>query len=152
MTNETADCADFADEAALSRGAGIDERDPQTYAIIGAAMEVHRRLGHGFLEVVYQEALEVELAERGIPFSREVEIPIVYRDRTLACGYRADFVCFNEVIVELKVLRHVADVERAQVINYLKATGLHKALLLNFGGASLEHKRFVRQPTHLRNL
>jgi GxxExxY protein len=152
MTDETADYADSADGATSNRSADSEERDPQTYAIIGAAMEVHRRLGHGFLEAVYQEALKIEFAERGIPFLREVEIPIVYRDLTLACSYRADFVCFTEVIVELKALRQVTDIERAQVINYLKATGLRKALLLNFGGASLEHKRFVRQPAHLRNL
>lgn len=127
-------------------------RDPQTYAIIGAAMEVHRRLGRGFLEAVYQEALEVEFGERGVPFRREVEIPIVYRERQLACSYRADFVCYGDVIVELKALRLVTDTERAQVINYLKATGLQRALLLNFGTPSLDHKRFVREFNPLRNL
>ena len=108
-------------------------------------MEVHRRLGHGFLEVVYQEALQVEFAEQGVPFQREVEIPILYRERQLACTYRADFVCFGDVIVELKALKSLTDIEHAQVINYLKATGLQRALLLNFGAASLEHKRLVRQ-------
>ena len=127
-------------------------RDPQTYAIIGAAMEVHSRLGHGFLEAVYQEALAIEFTERSIPHLREVEIPVFYRGTELACGYRADFVCFDEVIVELKAVRQVTDVERAQVINYLKATSLHRALLLNFGAPSLEHHRLVREYTHLRNL
>lgn len=110
-------------------------------------MEVHRRLGHGFLEAVYQEALAIELSEREVAFQREVEIPISYRGRQLACSYRADFVCYGAVLVELKALKHVTDVERAQVINYLKATGLQRALLLNFGAASLEHKRIVRQFT-----
>ena len=136
----------------LNRDTGDETRDPQTYAILGAAMEVHRRLGSGFLEVVYQEALEVEFGERSVPFQREVEIPIMYRDRQLACTYRADFVCFGDVIVELKALRQVTDVERAQVVNYLKATGLQRALLLNFGTSGLEHKRFVREFNHLRNL
>ncbi len=136
----------------MNRGADDGTRDQQTYAIIGAAMEVHRRLGQGFLEVVYQEALAVEFSERSVPFTREFEIPIMYRDRQLACTYRADFVCFGEVIIELKALRQVTDVERAQVINYLKATGLQRALLLNFGTPSLEHKRFVREFSHLRNL
>jgi GxxExxY protein len=147
MTDETADCADFADGTILNRVADGDERDPQTYAIIGATMEVHRRLGSGFLEVVYQEALAIELAERGVAFQREVEIPIHYRGRQLTCSYRADFVCYGDVLVELKALKQVTDVERAQVINYSKATGLQRALLLNFGAASLEHKRIVRQFT-----
>jgi GxxExxY protein len=129
----------------LDRTADADKRDPQTYAIIGAAMEVHRRLGSGFLEAVYQEALQVEFSEQSVPFQREVEIPIRYRDRQLGCSYRADFVCFGDVIVELKALRALADIEQAQVINYLKATGLQRARLLNFGAASLEHKRVVRQ-------
>lgn len=136
----------------MNRDVDDGTRDPQTYAIIGAAIEVHRRLGHGLLEAVYQEALELEFKERRVPFQREVEIPIVYRERQLACSYRADFVCYGEVIVELKALRQVTDVERAQVINYLKATDLQRALLLNFGTTSLDHKRFVRQPAHLRNL
>jgi GxxExxY protein len=115
-------------------------------------MEVHRRLGYGFLEAVYQEALGIEFAERGVPFRREVEIPIVYRERQITCNYRADFVCYDDVIVELKALRKVTDVERAQVINYLKATGMQRALLLNFGAPSLEHHRLIRERTHLRNL
>ncbi len=121
--------------------------DRETYAITGAAMEVHRRLGQGFLEAVYQEALAIELEERGIPFAREVAIPIVYKDRTLECSYRADFVCYDGVIVGLKAIRQITDIERAQVINYLKATGAQRALLLNFGAASLEHKRFLNHPS-----
>lgn len=116
--------------------------DSQTYAIIGAAMEVHARLGAGFLEAVYQEALAIELEHLNIPFRREVDIPITYREVQLACVYRADFVCFGDVIVELKALRQITDVERAQTIHYLRATGMKRALLLNFGARSLQQERF----------
>ena len=117
--------------------------DPQTYALIGAAMEVHRHLGHGFLEAVYQEALAWELAARDIPLHREVTLPVKYKNRVLACGYRADFVCFETVILELKAIGQLTGVDEAQVITELKATGLNRALLLNFGAPSLEYKRFV---------
>lgn len=120
------------------------ERDPQTYSIIGAAMEVHRQLGSGFLEPVYQEAFAVELGERGVPFCREVLVPIQYKGRILACTYRADFICYGEVLVELKAISRITHVEIAQVLNYLKATGLKRALLINFGGQSLEFERIVR--------
>jgi GxxExxY protein len=120
-----------------------DGRDQQTYAIIGAAMEVHRQLGHGFLEAVYQEALAIELTERAIPHEREVEIPVMYRGTPLGCRYRADFICYGEVIVELKAMREMGKIEQAQVLNYLKASGLRHGLLVDFGGQSLEHKRFI---------
>jgi GxxExxY protein len=120
-------------------------RDPQTHAIIGAAIEVHRHLGQGFLESVYQEAVALELTERSIPFDREVELPIYYKGQVLACGYRADFVCFGEIILELKAIRELSEREHAQILNYLKATGFSRGLLLNFGSAPrLETKRFVR--------
>lgn len=119
------------------------ERDAQTGAILGAAVEVHRCLGRGFLEAVYQEALARELYERRIPFRREADLPICYKGQVLACGYRADFVCYDSIIVELKALEAVGKVEMAQVLNYLKATGLTRALLLNFGASVLDYKRIV---------
>jgi GxxExxY protein len=118
-----------------------DENDPQTYVIIGAAMEVHTILGDGFLERVYQEALARELERRSVPFDREVDVPVLYKGVRLDCGYRADFVCFGEIIVELKSVSAVEDSHVAQVINYRKATGFHRGLLLNFGSASLQVKR-----------
>jgi len=122
----------------------IEPKDPQTYAVIGAAMEVHTQLGYGFLEGVYQEALAIEFALRSIPFVRETDIPVSYKGELLACRYRADFVCFGEVIIEVKALKALSSVEEAQVLNYLKATGYQRALLINFGAPSLQTKRLVR--------
>ena len=119
------------------------DSDPRTYVIIGAGMEVHKHLGRGFLEAVYQEALAVELAGRDVPFAREVELPILYKGVKLHTGYRADFVCYDTIILELKALRSTGVVEDAQLINYLKATKMHIGLLLNFGANSLEFKRYV---------
>ena len=119
------------------------ERDPQTYTIIGAAMDVHRELGHGYLEAVYHEALRVELGARGIPYHSEVLLPISYKGRQLATSFRADLVCYEQVLVELKALRSVGGPEEAQVLNYLKASGLSRALLLNFGAPSLEFRRLI---------
>ena len=119
------------------------EKDPETFAIIGAAMEVHRELGRGFLELVYQTALALEFQERGIPFKAEVALPIRYKGKLLTCAYRADFVCFENIIVETKAIAKLTSADDAQLLNELKATGLHRGLLLNFGSASLEQKRLV---------
>jgi GxxExxY protein len=119
-----------------------ENRDEQTYAIIGAAMTVHRVLGHGFLEAVYQAALEREFILQRIPFEREVRLPVSYRGDRIA-EYQADFICYGKVIVELKTLQKLTGVEEAQVINYLKATGFNRGLLINFGAPSLQHERLV---------
>jgi GxxExxY protein len=115
----------------------------EVYKIIGAAMEVHRLLGCGFLEAVYQEALELEFQARNIPYEREKTLQISYKGKKLKKEYVADFVCFDSVIVELKALSALNNDHLAQVINYLKATEIEIGLLINFGTASLEHKRLV---------
>lgn len=119
------------------------EKDQETFAVIGAAMEVHRELGHGFLEVVYQSALALEFQERGIPFKAEVALPISYKEKRLTCSYRADFVCFENIIVETKAIAALTKSDQAQLINELKATGCHRGLLINFGALSLEYKRLL---------
>jgi GxxExxY protein len=118
--------------------------DPQTYAINGAGMAVHRELGRGFLESVYQAALEIELRLRAIPFKREVHLPVRYRDHLLSVYFKADFVCFDRVIVEVKALDAIGPIEQAQAINYLKVTGFERAVILNFGTPSLQHRRIVQ--------
>ena len=118
-------------------------KDKQTYAIIGAAMEIHRVLGHGFLERVYQEAMEHELVAQQIVYQREIEVAVIYKDKKLNCNYRADFICFGDIIVELKATENLTSKDEAQLLNYLKATGYKRGLLLNFGNESLQYKRVV---------
>ena len=119
------------------------ENDQRTYSVIGAAMEVHKQLGCGFLEAVYQEALAIEFSNRRIPFQRKMRLPIKYKGQLLTTVYCADFICFDSVIIELKALAHTSGTEEAQVINYLRVTGYQVGLLLNFGRHSLQHRRFV---------
>ena len=114
-------------------------------------MEVHRELGRGFLEFVYQTALALEFQDRRIPFKTEVALPVQYKDKLLTCGYRADFVCFENFLVEIKAISKLTSVDDAQLLNELKATGYQRGLLLNFGSRSLEVKRLVRTiPENLR--
>lgn len=115
----------------------------EVYAIIGAAMEVHNELGYGFLEAVYQEALEIELEGRDIPYIREHEFEVLYKEIKLSKGYRADFLCYGEIIVELKSSREFCSEDIPQLLNYLKATELKLGLLVNFGKEKLEYKRLV---------
>lgn len=119
------------------------EFDPQTYAIIGAAQHVHTVLGSGYLEYVYQCALARTFRKRGIPFEREVDLPVVFEDEPLECTYRCDFLCFGTVLVELKALTAYSGIEEAQVINYLKAGPLDVGLLINFGQPRLKVQRFA---------
>ncbi|MDD2774201.1 MAG: GxxExxY protein [Elusimicrobiales bacterium] len=123
------------------------QKDEQTYAVIGAAMEVHRELGYGFLEAVYQEALVVEFENQKVQFQRELPIDVIYKGVKLNTSYRPDFICHGSIIVEIKAMTAIGKSEFAQVINYLKATGLKKALLLNFAPSRLEYKRIVLTKT-----
>ncbi|MCQ2280616.1 MAG: GxxExxY protein [Bacteroidales bacterium] len=115
----------------------------ESFQIIGAAFEVHNVLGSGFLESVYQEALGLELSTRNIPFEREKELNIMYKDKLLKKRFYADFVCFNNIIVELKAVAEILPEHRAQVLNYLKATQKPLGLLINFGESSLKFERYA---------
>jgi GxxExxY protein len=106
-------------------------------------MTVHSGLGHGFLELVYQEAFERAFVERAIRHEREYALPILYRGKPLIATYRADFICFDSPIVELRALQKLSGIEEAQVINYLRASRLTKALLFDFGGPRLDYRRLV---------
>jgi GxxExxY protein len=117
----------------------------EVYLVVGAAIEVHRQLGPGFLEPVYQEAMEIELKCRGIPFESQKPLSIRYKDSLLNKQYIADLLCYEQIIVELKALDRLSGKEQAQVLNYLKATGLRIGLLINFGAVgALDWKRFIR--------
>ncbi len=115
----------------------------ETHDIIGAAMAVHRYFGCGFTEKVYQDALEQELLALEIPFVREQPVYVTYRDVQLKTQFIPDFVCYHKIIVELKAVREIDDVHRSQAINYAKVAGYKVALLINFGGTSLEFERFT---------
>ena len=115
-----------------------------TRRIIGCAMKVHAALGNGFQEVIYQRALAIELAEEGLEFSREHEMPVYYRGHEVGTR-RVDFFVEGVVMVELKALIHLEDVHLAQSINYLEAYRLEVGLLINFGAKSLEFKRVLRK-------
>jgi len=117
----------------------------EVYAVVGAAIEVHRELGPGFFEAVYQEALEIELIDQKVPFQAQVNLDIYYKGRKLKKFYVADFIAYNQIIVEIKALNQLTSLEEAQLLNYLKATGMKVGVLINFGShGKLEWKRFVR--------
>lgn len=116
----------------------------ESFDIVGAAMQVYNILGNGFLEAVYQEAFEIELRTRGIPYEREKELVIYYEGIELQKKFYADFVCFGNIIVELKAVSKLENVHRSQVYNYLKATGKKLGLLINFGSSDgLDWERVV---------
>lgn len=119
-----------------------EKYDALTYKIIGAAMKVHNALGKGFAEVVYADALEREFVRLNIPYFREKEIDIIYDGNPLKHKFRADFICFENIIVELKATSDIIEGHRAQIINYLKATGYECGIILNFGRGRLEKERF----------
>jgi GxxExxY protein len=119
------------------------EPDLETRVIIGCALRVHRELGPGFLEAVYKEALGIELDAVGVPHKVEVRLPVRFRGHVLNAHYRADIVCHAAVIIEVKAQKGLTIVDEAQVLNYLKAGGLQRALLFNFGTRSLQIRRFV---------
>ena len=117
----------------------------ESYRIIGASFEVYNELGSGFLEGVYQEALAIEFLSQGIPFSAKQELELRYKGQTLKCKYEPDFICHGSIIVELKSAGELVDRHRAQVYNYLKATGYRLGLLVNFGSdPKLQYERIVR--------
>ena len=118
--------------------------EKETYAIIGAAMEVHKELGYGFLEAVYQEALGIEFQQRGIPYKREQPLTIYYKNKPLDKFYIPDFICYDKIIIELKAIDKIKPEHEGQVINYLTATKLKLGLILNFGKQSLEQKRIIK--------
>jgi GxxExxY protein len=120
------------------------EQDPQSYTIIGAAMEVHSVMGHRFLELAYHRALQMEFEDRGIPCVSEVEIPLAYKGRDLGVTWRADMLCFDDLLVELKAIPQLGRQERAQLRHYLVAAGVERGLLLNFGAPSLEFERVTQ--------
>ena len=122
----------------------------ETYQIIGAAMEVHKTLGMGFLESVYQEAMEIELTKRNIPFVSQKKIQIQYKDIQLKQYYIADLYCYNKILIELKAVSTILPEHEAQILNYLKATGTRLGLLFNFGEESLVFKRFANTPSQIR--
>ena len=119
----------------------------EVYAIIGAAMEVHRVLGHGFLEAVYAEAMAIELHTRGIPFRAQAPIEIHYKGQALKKHYVCDLIAFDQIVVELKAIPALGTTETAQTLNYLRATGKPLALLINFGTSTkLEWHRYIGLP------
>ena len=115
----------------------------EAYIIIGAAKKVHRELGPGFTEKVYQDALALELRDRNIPFRREVELHASYKNITLESTFVPDFICYDKIIVELKAVTELNDIHRSQAMNYAKVAGMKLALLINFGESSLVSERFV---------
>ncbi|MEM7494648.1 MAG: GxxExxY protein [Myxococcota bacterium] len=126
-------------------GKEIYKHQDLTYKIIGCSMQVHSTLGNGFQEVIYQRALAIELRRAGIPYQRELEMPIYYRGRDIG-KRRVDFLVDNQVMVELKALSELEKTHLAQTLNYLEIYQLEIGLLINFGSTSLQFKRIIHTP------
>ena len=125
--------------------------EKESYAIRGCLMSVFNELGSGFLEKVYQEALEREFIEKKIPYKREAPLTIIYKGLPLQQVYVADFICYDKIIVELKAVSELTDIHSAQVFNYLKATGFDLALLVNYGEKNLKIERLFNYKKNQRN-
>ncbi len=124
----------------------IDELYPlkeECYNVIGCCMDVHNELGCGFLESVYQEALAIEFARKNIPYEKEKILDVTYKGQLLGKKFIADFICYNELIVELNTVDNFSNEHIAQVLNYLKATGCRVGLIVNFGRTKLQYKRLI---------
>ena len=115
----------------------------ESYTIIGACMKVHRSLGAGFLEAVYEEALAKEFLNQNIPFKRQLKLELYYDNQKLNKYYRADFVCYDSIILEIKAVSYIPDTFYAQLKNYLKCTNMELGMLINFGMPSLIYKRLI---------
>ena len=122
--------------------------EQETHDVIGAAMAAHRHFGCGFTEKVYQDALEIEFKHLQIPYMREQAIYANYRDQRLITEFKPDFICYDKVIVELKAVKELEDLHRAQTINYARVAGFDVALLINFGQTSLQFERFAVRKSH----
>jgi GxxExxY protein len=119
----------------------------EVYTIVGAALKVGNTMGCGFLEAVYQEALEIEFRTGHVPFESQKRIAILYNGIALNKEYIADFVCYGSIILEIKAIKKITEIEEAQLINYLKATQMPVGLVINFGGTKLEWKRYANTLT-----
>lgn len=120
--------------------------EEESYKIIGICMEVHKKLGTGFLESVYQEVLQKEFVKKDIPFEQQKKLQLYYDQVPLKKYFIADFVCFDKIIIEIKSVSFMNDKAKQQVINYLKATNFKLGLLINFGESSLKWKRVINTP------
>lgn len=115
----------------------------ESYKIIGLCMKVHKELGAGFLESVYSEALEIEFMRNNIPYEKEKKLPVYYKDKALKKYFRADFLCYDKIVLELKATKYSVQADLSQTLNNIKATKFKLGILINFGTASLTYKRLV---------
>jgi GxxExxY protein len=115
----------------------------ESFKIIGACMEVHKKLGLGFMESVYSEALEIEFKNAGIPYKKEKKLPVLYDDKPLNKYFRADFVCYDSIILELKATKFLIEADYKQILNNIKATNFILGIVINFGDPSLKYRRVI---------